>query len=359
MPLFVESFDSYNGLGTGTGLLGRWYNTNAAQSVRQSLVAGRFGVGQAYNAGAGSGATIHQTNCLIESASGVGFSVETGFSMHAALAVKDANALVANGSEVGFCLSNSSDIPQLGLRYNANCWSLVRWGAVAGGSPAAILWTSSPIYGDLTFRSFKMKGVIHASIGSVDLMIDGTQVYSASGINTGTGTINRVAFCQGDLSFNAGIVCDDLVIKDSAAAYLPDLRIDQLPPVGDGATLNLTPSTGTNHFAVVDESQVSTADYLSGTNVGDFDLLDLANMSTAPNQILGVNLIGYANKTDVTARAWNLGCKSGATTSNGSDLSLATSAGYYHRLLETDPNTAAEWLKSNVDALQIQPRIAV
>lgn len=356
MSTFVESFDAYNGLVANTGLLARWYNTLTAQSARQALVAGRFGVGQAYSAGAGSGGAVHQTNCLLSDYTGNLFDVTAGFSMHVVLSPK---SVTANGGECGFCLSNSSDIPQLGLRWLGNKWQLVRWGAAAGGSPAAILWESAPIYTDTTPRHFQLKGIVHATTGVANLKIDDVEVYSATGLNTGTGAIDRIAFCQGNLDALAGVTADDIVIQNQSATYLPPLRIDPYAPNADGGTLNLVPSTGTTHYALVDEAQVATSDYLSGSVVGDHDLLGLPDMAVTPDQILGVNLVGFAAKTDVTARSWNLGCKSGSTDSDGPALALATSAGYYHRLLETDPATAAAWLKAGFDGMQLKPRVAV
>lgn len=355
MPIFVESFDSYNGLGTGTGLLSRWFNDAEPQSARQALVAGRF-AGQAYSGGAGNGSTVHGTTCLIQDYNGNNFDVTAGFSMHVALRPK---SITANGTECGLVFCTSAGVGQLGIQYHNNSWRLVRWGAVVGGSPAAILFTSAPDYGDLDFRSFAIKGVIHGSAGSVALRIDGQEVYSGSGLNTGTGPVDRISVFQGNIDANAGIVVDDLVIKDSAAAYLPDLRIDQLSPNSDGGTLNWTPSTGATHYGVVDDSIVTTADYLSASNVGDIDLLGFTNMASTPSSIVGLNLVGYAAKTDVAARSWNLGIKSGATTQNGADLTLATAAGYYSRSLETDPNTGVAWTKTAVDAAELQPRVAV
>lgn len=356
MAMFVESFDSYAGIVANTGILSRWFDTGTAiSSARQAMVTGRFGVGQAFSAGAGSGSTIHQTNCLLADATGSLFSV-TDFAMHVALAVK---SVTATGTECGFCLSNSANALQLGLQWVAGSWRLVRWGGVAGGSPAAVLYTSPAIYNNLDFRSFSLKGTIHASTGSCDLRIDGVQVYSATGINTGTGTIDRVGFAQGNTDAGAGVIADDLVVVNSKAAYLPDLRIDPYNPDSDGVTLNLTPSTGTVHYAMVDEPQVSTADWLSGSVVGDRDLLGLPNMVVNPTSILGVNLVGFAAKTDVATRAINLGLDSGGTVSNGSNLNLAAATGYFHRVLELDPNTAAAWTQSGVNGAQLQPRVAV
>lgn len=354
MAKFVESFDPYNGVVVNTGLLARWFNSNAAQSARQAMVSGRF-AGQAYSAGAGSGSTIHQTNCLLSDVTGSTFTV-TDFAWHVALKPKSVSA---NGAECGICLSNSSNVMQLGIRWIDNKWQIVRWGAVSGGSPAAVLWESSPVYGSLDWYSFSLKGTLNSTTGTVAMQIDGTEVCNLTGINTGTGPCDRVSFAQGNTDSAAGVVADDLVISDSNSAYLPPLRIDQYLPNSDGSTLDFIPSTGTSHFAMVDEAILSTTDYLSGPIVGNIDLLGLPDMTYTPASIIGVNLVGFAAKTDASGRSVNLGIESGGTTSNGPNMPLSTGVGYFSRLLETDPDTSLEWTRSGVDAAQLQPRVAV
>lgn len=360
MPKFVESFDSYNGLAAGGGLLSRWMDESSGIGVRQRLETGRFGTGQAFNMASGNGSAMHQISAMLQDSTGSFFTANT-FSLHVAISCNTA-LLSTSSDEKGFTLGNSGGIGQLGLRYLNGTWQVVRWGAVAGGTPAAVLATSSVSYADSNWRSFQLKGVVDSSAGSFELIIDGGETLSATGVNTGTGTIDRVTIITGNTgstSIGAGLVFDDIVVENFNAAHLPMLRIDGLPPNADGATLNLVPSTGTSHFGVVDESIVATADYLSGTNVGDIDLLGVTNMSVAPSRIVGVNLVGWAQKTDVAARAWNLGLKSGGVTSNGPDMTLNTGVGYFSRMVDNDPATVAEWLKSGVDAIELQPRIAV
>jgi hypothetical protein len=109
----------------------------------------------------------------------------------------------------------------------------------------------------------------------------------------------------------------------------------------------------------VDEAQVSTTDYLSGTSVGDLDLLGVEDLSVIPGTILGLKAVGFGAKTDAASRSWNLGIESGGTVVNGSDLSLTTDPSYYEHDLETDPDTGVEWTQSGVNAAQLQPRVAV
>lgn len=358
MTRFVESFDHYNGIGATEGILSRWFGSDSALSTdRTGMIPGRFGVGQAFDAGAGASSSIHQTNCLLQDATGSNFAV-TDFRMHAALAPKAVGA--TNTNECGLCLTSSTNALQLGLRWVSNSWQLVRWGAAAGGSPAAVLWTSPTVFtGAGVFHSFNLKGTIHPSAGTYDLEIDGIPAVSGTGANTGTGVIDRVAFAQGNASASAGVYCDDLVIENINTTHLPPLRIDTLRPVSDDTPLNLVPSAGVNHYAVVDESPVAVADYLSGSLVGEYDSLNLADLASLPDEILGVNLVGFAAKTDVATRAWNLGCDSAGTVNLGPDFPLAATPGYFSRLLQNDPATAAAWLAANIDGLKLRPRVAV
>ena len=119
------------------------------------------------------------------------------------------------------------------------------------------------------------------------------------------------------------------------------------------------PSTGTSHFALVDEALASRTDYLSGSTVGELDLLGLTNLAATPLSIQEVNVIGYASKTDATLRSYALGVKSGATTSDGSNIALSSSGGRAERPLAVDPNTGSAWTAAAVNALELQPKVTV
>ena len=99
MNMFVESFDSYNGIGTNTGLLSRWTVTGTALSgARTGMVAGRFGTGQAFNSGSGSSSSIHRTQCQLADRNGNPFTL-TSFAMHCAMRPK---SVTADGTEMSF-----------------------------------------------------------------------------------------------------------------------------------------------------------------------------------------------------------------------------------------------------------------
>ena len=92
------------------------------------------------------------------------------------------------------------------------------------------------------------------------------------------------------------MTCDDVYFDDEYLSMVPERRVETLYPNADGATLGLTPSTGTDHFALIDEAQMDASDYLAGSTVGQMDEFQLTDLSNIPRSIDGVKVVGYARK---------------------------------------------------------------
>jgi hypothetical protein len=111
---------------------------------------------------------------------------------------------------------------------------------------------------------------------------------------------------------------------------------------------------------LVDDPQANgDTDYVQGSNVGDTDRYDFTNLSSIPATIDAVQVVAFAQKTDAATRAIALQVKSGATISDGANLSLAVGYQRFERLLTSDPNGSIAWTGANVNALQGGPKIAV
>ena len=93
--------------------------------------------------------------------------------------------------------------------------------------------------------------------------------------------------------------------------------------------------------------------------MGDVDTYGFGDLGSTPSTIDAVQLTAFAEKTDAAARSIALQAKSGATTSDGGNFSLAATYGKFERLLTTDPNTSAAWGASAVNALQGGPKVTV
>lgn len=255
----------------------------------------------------------------------------------------------------------------IGLVWNANgSISAVRR---TGGTSTSftVLATSAP--GTLavsTYAHFAISGVISDTIGEFKVVMNGNPIplFDLTGIDTRNGASAVAASCilgfagsTGGSVATASVFYDDFV-HDDVKATIPERKVVVLYANADGATLNLTQSTGGTHFGVIDEAQVSQTDYLSGSTVGNFDLIDLTTLPYTPASIDGIAVRGYGAKTDAALRSVNYGLKSGATDSLGADEVLASTITQKWRGLITDPNTAAAWTKAAVDALQLKIRIA-
>ncbi len=331
--IFRDGFDSYASSGTGVSFATKWTSVNGTFS----LTTGRF-----------SGRCITGGNTAMS-----------------ALMDSAVGSLTFHGG-VKFDLSDRS----FGVvRFKSTTTYMVGFRAQADGSIAAFRETglnagtelgrsAAGVVNSSSWYSVTAEIVISDTVGRVTICIDGAQVLNLTSVDTRNGSPTTVDTIQiGDGVSNFFV--DDVYVIDVATKLTAHPRIETLYPNSDGATLNFTPSTGSDHFAVVDEAQASSSDYLSGSNVGDLDLLGLGNLSSSPASIEEVCIVGYLQKTDATARSMALGVKSGATTSDGSNFNLNSSGLRHERPLATDPNTSAAWAAAAVDALQLQPKVTV
>lgn len=365
----AESFDHYtNGPDTATGVASRWIR-NTTGSFDENIVAGRFG-GQALEI-----ATIGSTNPRV-----VAYSLETetpgGSPIFRGSVAFRRGVGSHNPSFLGVSLTNALN-RQIGFRFLANrSIALVTGNQISDSEGAAATLFTSPvsIFSLAQWHTLNFRGLIHPSAGWVEFMVDGDadRTYMVSGVDTeglaGTDEVTRIAVSgngpgpglTGDYSVIALLAIDDVVLElGENSAHLPECRIQQFPVTSDGGHLDLVPSTGVDHYAVVDEAPVSTADYLSGSANGEYDELNCADISVIPGSILAVQTVGFAAKTDVATRAWELGLISGGTTEAGAQPTLTTAATPFFQLFETDPDTGVAWTQPGVNAIQLKPTIIV
>ncbi len=220
--------------------------------------------------------------------------------------------------------------------------------------------SNTAIFGD--WHTYRIIGKVDPSAGWLDFYIDSNLVYQVSGVDTRTTTLSNVSgFISNSTNNQTPFYADDMVLLTGAdaAGGIPECRVSSLLPTSDGGTLNLTPSTGSDHYAMVDDLPLSLSDYLYGTADGELDLLNLADLSFTPEQIIGVQARMLAAKTDIGSRLVNLGVRSGGVDYDGADLSVSTAPMQLVRGLVLNPNTGLPWDKTSVDALQLYPKIII
>lgn len=242
---------------------------------------------------------------------------------------------------------------QLEIRLNIDgTLSITRNGTVLG--------TSSVSLNSGSYRYLELKATIHDTLGSYELRLGGVNILSATNVdtkNTANASINQVSFGMLNASAFVTWTFDDLYILDTSGAtnndFLGDVRIDAIYPTADGNYKQWTPSTGVDHFALVDEATPNTTDYVSDGTPGNKDSFVMSNPPALASQaIYGVKVKVAAAKDDAGARSLKVGVRSGAVDSVSAAKALSTSQVYYSNIHEVDPATGLAWLPAAVDALE-------
>lgn len=207
-----------------------------------------------------------------------------------------------------------------------------------------------------TWYYIEFKGVIHDTTGSYELRIDGVTELSASSVDTR----NAGATGQWDRLYVGTLLqMDDLYVCDLSGAshndFLGVCKVETLYPQTDavaaGSNAGLTPSTGTDHGALVDEAAPNTTDYNASATVGAKDTYQYPSLSLT-GAVLGVQTNLYVAKSDAGARSVCAVVRSGGTDYDGATVSPSTTFGYLSEVRAVNPATSAAWTTAEVNALE-------
>ncbi|WP_160809574.1 hypothetical protein [Nitrosomonas sp. HPC101] len=212
------------------------------------------------------------------------------------------------------------------------------------------------------YNYIEYKTVIHDTTGSFELRLNGVTILSASNIDTkatANASVSSISFGFSNGLYHSKSVWsyDDIYILDTTGAtnndFLGDVRIDAIYPSADGNYAEWTPSTGSDHYALVDDATPNTTDYVSDSTVGNKDSFVMGNPPAMAGQLIyGVKVKAMANKDDAGARDLKVGVRSGTTDDLSAAQALSTSWRYYSNIYEVDPATGLAWTPGTVDALE-------
>lgn len=232
-------------------------------------------------------------------------------------------------------------------------------------SSGTLLGTGTATLSTGSYYYVEVKATIDDSAGVVVVKVNGVTDIDLSSKDTrngGTATVTRVILGTPS-AFNNGLAAtyDDLYVCDTSGStnndFLGDCRIDTKLPTGDGHYTQLTPSTGTAHYATVDESTPNTTDYNSGATSGDRDSYTFPALTALVSQtVYGVQINAAALKSDSGARSLGTMSRLSSTDKDGAGAALSTSQLYISEIQETDPASAA-WTEANVNAAEFGVKV--
>lgn len=194
--------------------------------------------------------------------------------------------------------------------------------------------------------------------GSVEIVLNGATVLTVAGAATAGSSGSVTAIINATGSGNA-VYFDDLYVCDAVGSapysdYLGDVGIKTLVPTSDGSASAWTPSTGSNHSALVDEVPPNTTDYNASGTATQQDLYNVTDLPAAATTVLAVQVAVYAAKTDAGAASVKPLVRENSTTTAQTAIPLSTTyAGYYGAILTARPSDSAAFTVSDVNALQV------
>lgn len=243
---------------------------------------------------------------------------------------------------------------QAALRLNADfTLSVTRGGAGAG----VVLGTTTFLLVQDVYYYIELKVTIDNTTGSAEVRIDELSKLSLSNVDTQNSANAYASTVKLGVVGAANHYFDDLYICDGSGTannnFLGTCQVDALLPNAEGTNLQWTPSTGTLHYAVVDESPPNTTDYVSDAVAANRDSWNYPALPAITNpSVIGVQLILVAQKDDTGARSIKPLCKSGATTNVLAAQALNTAWTAHLGIWETNPNTATAWTIATVEAAE-------
>lgn len=296
----------------------------------------------------GGGALTYSGNTLAECERGVpqiatyviGFAYKTS-ALSGALAFL---SLLDNGTR------------QLALRFNASGTI----SALRGGGGGTVLGTSTNALLTSTYYYVELKTTISPTVGTVEVRVNGDPWLVLTNQNTRTSANNYATTLRVGCDVNNSVVTtsmwyDDFYLLDTTGTanndFLGDCRVDALYPVSDGTYSSFTPSAGTSHYSLLNESAPDSTTYVSSSTVGGKDSYHFGALPVTGN-VFAVQINNCCMKDDAGTRtAANL-VRSGTSELQGAASGLPTSFTYKSSIHETDPATGGAWTATGVNAAE-------
>lgn len=220
------------------------------------------------------------------------------------------------------------------------------------------------------WKYIEIKIKIHATLGTIEVRIDGLTVLNLTAQNTrntatgSTGLINSILFNNTSAAGSVSVNIDDMYILNEQGStpfndFLGDVTIAYLQPNGIGTNSAWTPSAGVNWDTVADPLATAPAitDFVSSSTTDQKDTYAVENLTQiSPSTVLGVVNYAYADKSDTGSRTAALVTKLAANETQSSDLLLrdSTNGGpqYLKQIVPIKPG-GGSWTIDDVNAMEI------
>lgn len=191
--------------------------------------------------------------------------------------------------------------------------------------------------------------------GYIQMYVDGQLCVNVSNTDTNNGGTPSVDA----LRFNNGPFLDDVVWWDNNAPGLVESsfpigpqRIVTLRPESN-FSVQFTASTGSNNFALIDESTPNTADYVFSITSNHTDLYNLPDLPYTPNTVNGVQVKSMAWNSSSTGNSIMRNIiQSNTVTYESNNIPMFYSQRINYSIWDRDPNGNTAWTANRINSLR-------
>ena len=298
----------------------------------------------------GYGAWVAKSIAASGSVAVIGFGIYNGGSYEPVVIVNRGGWNSSSYGQVSLVVTTSGQIQVKRARWN-------HWESALLGS------TGPGVVRQGTWAYVEWKVTINDSTGAYEVRVNGETVL--------TGTSKDTQYVSGDSGWDAVEFVvnlynyiDDIYVCDGSGGvnddFLGQCRVlTLLPSTGNGSNTDFTPSTGSDHGALVDEAAPNDdTDYVSSGTVGHVDTWHFPAVGYT-GVIKGVQLALSAKKTDSDPRSIAAVTRPVSTNQiHGTAHALSTSYLYYLSMWEVNPEDSAAWEVADVDGAEFGVKVA-
>ena len=199
-----------------------------------------------------------------------------------------------------------------------------------------------------------------SGIGSIEVRVEGIEVMNDADLGYSSASdIAQVALQGGGSNFSStGVYFKDYVIWDTTGSYnndfLGSVLVTNLTPTADVA-LNWSPSSGSTGYEILDNIPPVDSTYLqAGDPAPSPYVCELSDLPVDVTSVKALMTFVRAAKSDGGDGSLQVSVISNGDTANGADRPITVAQTYWRDVFDTDPDTAAPWTPSAVDAAQLQ-----
>jgi hypothetical protein len=225
-----------------------------------------------------------------------------------------------------------------------------------GSDAGTLLATSTLITSFNEWHHIEIKVTINNTTGVVIVKIDGIEFINISGVDTqngGTANCNLVSLgwtysALSNVTPAYNKLVGEVIIFDSAGSYFNDfqgnLACVVMPPTSDVTPNDFTPSTGADHYAMVDETvHDDDTTYLESSTNAHQEMFAPDSLPANVTALHGVVVENVSKKTDVNDNTISNVLKVNTTETVSTAAGITSDYIFNRNVYESNPDSAAAW----------------